>query len=134
MMRFNYAAVLVLSAVFTISSFADERCDLKFSQSNVCANVDWIYGPYLDQYTSAKISHTEDINVVSMKVIPWMVMANHEHGSRPVVLTKTSDREYLIEKAFFMGGMEGSWFLRVQLLDANKKVIEEARYPIIFKE
>ena len=125
---------LIFISLSSLSVQADERCDVKFSQNNVCANVDWVYGPFLDQYTSAKIIHSENNNVVTLKVIPWMVMANHEHGSRPVVLTKTSDREYLVEKAFFMGGMEGSWFFRIQLLDTNKKVLEEARYPIMFTE
>ena len=129
-----YSLLLTFILLSTKTVLAEERCDVKFSQTNVCANIDWIYGPFLDQYTSAKISHSENNNVVSLKVIPWMVMANHEHGSRPVLLTKTSDREYLVEKAFFMGGMEGHWFFKIQLLDVNKKVLEESRYSIVFNE
>lgn len=114
-------------------AFSSERCDLKFTQTSVCANIDWIYGPYLDQYNSAKISISENNTIGSIKVIPWMVMNSHEHGSRPVVLTKTGDREYLIEKAYFMGGMQGQWFFKVQLNDLNNKLIEESRILVEFK-
>lgn len=63
-----------------------------------------------------------------------MVMPSHEHGSRPVVLTKLGDREYLAEKAYFMGGMDGQWFLKIQLLDADKINLEETRYLINFSK
>jgi len=123
----------LLTIFMTTHLMASERCDVQFKQVSVCANIDWVYGPYLDQYNSARISYTESDKVSSLKIIPWMVMRNHEHGSRPVVLTKTGDRDYLIEKAFFMGGMEGQWFFKVQLLDPSNKLIEEARYLITFK-
>jgi hypothetical protein len=40
--------------------------------------------------------------------------------------------EFLIEKAYFMGGMDGQWFLKIQLNDANHSFIEEVRYLIEF--
>lgn len=127
---------LVLTLILTFLSIniaiADENCGIKFEKTNVCANIEWIYGPYLDQYNSAKISLTNIENFTSIKVIPWMVMSSHEHGSRPVTLTKTSDNEYLIEKAYFMGGMQGTWFFKVQLLK-DTTVLEEVRTAIQFK-
>ena len=127
-------AIIISIVLLTSIAFADDRCDVKFSKTSLCANIDWIYGPYLDQYNSAKISLSENDKVASIKVIPWMVMSNHEHGSRPVVLTKTGDREFLIEKAYFMGGMDGSWFFKIQLNDSTNNLIEEARYLLEFKK
>lgn len=112
---------------------AQDRCDISFNNTAVCANIDWIYGPYLDQYSSAKISLTANTNVKSIKVIPWMVMSGHEHGSRPIVLTKTGDYEYLVEKAYFMGGMVGTWYFKVQLFNQQNALLEENRYLIQFK-
>ncbi|MDO9183176.1 MAG: hypothetical protein Q7U04_12245 [Bacteriovorax sp.] len=131
MMKLLITIFALISMNFT---FADERCDVKFTKTSICANIDWIYGPYLDQYNSAKISLSENDKVVTIKVIPWMVMSNHEHGSRPVVLTKTGDSEFLIEKAYFMGGMDGSWFFKIQLNDSTNNLIEEARYHLEFKK
>ncbi len=113
--------------------FANDRCDLTFIKTNTCVNFDWVYGPYLDQYNSVKVSYQETINVTAIKVIPWMVMQHgHEHGSRPVTMTKTGDREFLIDKIFFMGGMIGEWYLRVQLLDSKNVILEEQRQLIKF--
>lgn len=126
----NLLAMALLISSFNL--FAADRCDLKLEKSNVCANFTWVYGPLLDQYNSVKIEYTENSQVSSIKVIPWMVMHGHEHGSRPVVLTKTGDREYLVDKIFFMGGMQGEWYLKVQLLDSQNKLIEEARKLIEF--
>ena len=126
---------LIFSFFLTFSTFimAQDRCDVSFAKSSVCANIDWVYGPYLDQYSSAKISLSEDTNVKSIKIIPWMVMSGHEHGSRPVVLSKTGDYDYLVEKAYFMGGMVGTWYLKIQLLNQQNAIIDENRYLIEFK-
>jgi hypothetical protein len=132
-MSFLKKLFFIIAIVSSFTVFADERCDVKFSKTSLCANIDWIYGPYLDQYNSAKVSLSENDKVATIKVIPWMVMRSHEHGSRPVVLTKTGDREYLIEKAYFMGGMEGSWFFKIQLNDSTNTMIDEARYLVEFK-
>lgn len=132
-MSFFKAVILGLVISSVTMAFADDRCDMKFSKTSVCANIDWVYGPYLDQYNSAKISLSENNQVSSIQVIPWMVMGAHEHGSRPVVLTKTGDREFLIEKAYFMGGMDGKWFFKVQLNDSKNTLIEENKYLIEFK-
>jgi hypothetical protein len=123
---------LVLSLTTALS--AEERCDVKFFKVSVCANIDWVYGPFLDQYNSLKISLTENDKASSVKIIPWMVMSDVEHGSRPVVLTKIGDREFLIEKAYFMSGMDGQWFFKIQINDSKNMLIEEVRYLIEFKK
>jgi hypothetical protein len=126
---------LLLAYLFTFSSvkaFEIQRCDLLLSKTSTCANFDWIYGPYLDQYNSLKITLSDNSNYKSLKVIPWMVMSSHEHGSKPVTLTQTGANEYLVEKAYFMGGMKGEWYLKLQLLDDKNTIIDENRFPIKF--
>jgi hypothetical protein len=100
--------IIGLMAFFALNlAFSSERCDLRFTQTSVCANIDWIYGPYLDQYNSAKISISENNTIGSLKVIPWMVMNSHEHGSRPVVLTKTGRSRISNRKSLLYG-----WYAR----------------------
>ena len=132
MKLFKLIKILLLT-VMSLSVFSNERCDLTFTKTNTCVNFDWVYGPFLDQYNSVKVSFQESNEVEAIKVIPWMVMQHgHEHGSRPVTMTKTGDREYLVDKIFFMGGMVGDWYLRVQLLDSKNTILEEQRQLIKF--
>lgn len=124
--------IFILLCVLSFTLSATENCQIKFPITNLCGKLTWIYGPYFDQYNSAKIEISDNSNVANIKVIPWMVMNHHEHGSKAVILTKTADQEYLVEKAYFMGGMDGDWFFKIQLLDKNNMVIEEARTQIDF--
>jgi hypothetical protein len=124
---------MALACVYSIASFSANRCDVKFSKVTACVNVDWIYGPFLEQYCSAKMSYSENGQIASVGVIPWMVMEHDEHSSRPPVLSKTSDREYLLEKLYFMGHMKGEWYLKIQLKDKLNSIIDEARYHVQFK-
>ncbi len=130
-MKSLFAIAIILTTFSSTNLFANDRCDLKFNKVNTCVNFDWVYGPYFDQYNSVKVSYDENLEITNLKVIPWMVMQHgHEHGSRPVVMTKTSDREFLVDKIFFMGGMMGEWYLRIQLLDSNNDILEEQRQLI----
>lgn len=128
--------IILTSLIFATIGLvkAEDNCPIVFPKTNSCAKLEWIYGPYLDQYNSAKISYSSNSQISKIKIIPWMVMSSHEHGSRPVVLTQTGDKEFLIEKAYFMGGMDGSWFFKIQLLDSNNIVLEEVRTLIEFKK
>jgi len=105
------------------------RCDVQF-KNNICAEINWTYGPFFDKYSSAVLLLNQARQI---KVIPWMVMDKHEHGSRPVKLITLNPTEFKIDEMFFMGGMTGRWFLKIQLLDNKKNVIDEARYPVAIK-
>lgn len=117
-------------ALFNIKAYACEQGEISFSQNNVCAKVEWQNTPVFNQYTSVTVALKNNKNY-SLNVIPWMVMAaGHEHGSRPVVITTISPDDYLIEKIYFMGGMKGDWFLKLQLLNDKKEVVEESRLKV----
>ncbi len=124
------ATLLLACAFFNIKAYACEQGEISFSQNNVCAKVEWQNTPVFNQYTSATVT-LKNNNNYSLNVIPWMVMAGgHEHGSRPVVITPVSSDDYLIEKIYFMGGMKGDWFLRLQLLNDKKQIVEENRVKV----
>lgn len=122
---------LAIAAVFfNIKAYACEQGEIAFSQNNVCAQLEWQTTPVFNQYTSATVT-LKNNHAYTLNVIPWMIMAQgHEHGSRPVVITSVSANDYLIEKIYFMGGMKGEWFLRLQLMNAKKEVVEEGRIKV----
>lgn len=120
---------LVFVSFFT-KAYACEQGEIKFEKNNICAEVNWIKGPSLNEFNSVSVNLSENKNL-TLNVIPWMVMAHHEHGSRPVITTAISPTDYLIEKIYFMGGMQGQWYLKLQLLNDKKEIIEEVRSPII---
>lgn len=114
---------------FFTSAYACEQGEISFPQNKVCATVSWITGPTLNQFNSTSI-HVSKTNL-KLNVVPWMVMdGGHEHGSRPVSITNVSPSDYLVEKLYFMGGMHGEWFLKLQLVDAEKKILEEVRTKV----
>lgn len=120
----------IVAVFFNIKAYACEQGEIAFSQNNICAEVQWQTTPVFNQYTSATIT-LKNNQTYTLNVIPWMVMAQgHEHGSRPVTITNVSPNDYLIEKIYFMGGMKGEWFLRLQLLNDKKQVVEEGRMRV----
>ena len=105
---------------------ACELNEIAFPKSQVCSKLTWITGPSINQFNTATIQLSE--TSLKLKVFPWMVMeGGHEHGSRPVIINEVTPGDYLIEKIYFMGGMQGSWFLKLQLLNDKKEVVEEVR-------
>ena len=120
------------SLCFIHSAFACDSNEITFAKNNICAKVDWVIGPSVNQFNTVALSLSD--SRFALNVIPWMVMdGGHEHGSRPVVITNISPKDYLIEKLYFMGGMSGQWFLKLQLLNAKKEAVEEVRTLVEFK-
>lgn len=129
--------VAIFSAFLALSSFTlacPEKQQLK--TYNACVKIQWNYGPFLNQYNEAlvtlsELDTTKPMASNEIKIFPWMIMHQHEHGSRPVIQTKLRDNEYKVEKIYFMGGMQGIWQLRIQSLNSGK-VIEEVRHDVMF--
>lgn len=111
---------------FFASAYACGPEEISFEKSALCAKVQWISGPSVNQYSSASVTLSADTDL-KLNIVPWMVMGGMEHGSRPVVITNSSPKDYLVEKIYFMGGMMGEWYLKFQLINANKEVVEEVR-------
>ena len=124
----NIFLCLLLMSFFT-KAYACEQGEINFAQNNICAKINWLTGPTFNQLNTASISLSENKDL-KLNVIPWMVMNVHEHGSRPVVMTSISPTEYLVEKIYFMGGMQGQWYLKLQLLNDQSIVLEEVRTPV----
>jgi len=123
-------SLILFFSFINLDSFACEQGEIVFSQTSVCAKLDWQSRPVYNQYLSATVALKNNQNY-TLNVVPWMVMGGgHEHGSRPVTITAVSPGDYLIEKIYFMGGMKGEWFLRLQLLNSNKQIIEESRIKV----
>lgn len=127
------ASIFLFLSLINLDAFSCEPGEIAFSQTTVCAKVEWQSKPVFNQYTSASVTLKNNSNY-TLNVIPWMVMGGgHEHGSRPVVITTVSPDDYLVEKIYFMGGMMGDWFLRLQLLNSKKQIIEESRVKVDLK-
>ena len=115
------------SAILFSSAYACESGEIAFEKNNLCAKIHWITGPSANLYNSATITLSNNTDL-KLNVIPWMVMeGGHEHGSRPVTITNVSPTDYLVEKLYFMGGMMGEWYLKLQLVNDQKVVVEEVR-------
>ena len=119
----------LICILFSVNLSACEPGEVTFDKNNLCAKIQWINTPVLNQFISASVTLSADTSL-KLNVIPWMVMPGHEHGSRPVVITAVGPTDYLVEKMYFMGGMMGEWFLRLQLLNDKKEVTEEVRVKV----
>ena len=126
-MKTLFLALMFVS--FFTKAYACEQGEINFVKNNICARVDWVKGPSINEFNTVVVNLSEDKDL-TLNVIPWMVMMGHEHGSRPVAIKAVTPRDYLIEKIYFMGGMNGQWYLKLQLLNDKKEVIEEVRSPV----
>ncbi len=123
-MKYLFLTLLLLS--FFTKAHACDQDEIKFIENGICAKINWIIGPTYNQFNEIQVILSENNNF-RLNVIPWMVMSAHEHGSRPIVMTVITPTDYLIEKIYFMGGMQGLWYLRFQLLNEQNIVLEEVR-------
>jgi hypothetical protein len=127
----KYFFFTLICSLFFGNLYACETGEIAFEKNNLCAKIQWITGPSVNQYNSATIALSGP-TAYKLNVLPWMVMdAGHEHGSRPVTITTVSPTDYLVEKMYFME-MMGDWYLKLQLVDAQKVVVEEVRTLVTF--
>jgi len=126
-MKTLFLALMFVS--FFTKAYACEQGEINFVKNNICARFDWVKGPSINEFNTVVVNLSEDKDL-TLNVLPWMVMMGHEHGSRPVAIKAVTPRDYLIEKIYFMGGMNGQWYLKFQLLNDKKEVVEEVRTPV----
>lgn len=141
-----FIITLLLLSPLTFSQAADEhsnKCQLYFSELNVCADLKWVDGPYLNKvmhrrghrghhsmdmkkYSTLDILFYEPADGPStplsfpfIKIYPWMIMHGMEHGSRPVLINKLPNGSYRVSKILFNEMSHGYWEMRFKI---NEKI------------
>ncbi len=141
--------LLVISAIFALSSCnaspllnhetaakekglviapADENCPLEYPDNGLCAKVEWIVGPSLQNIDDTclikfwdKKTGTKDGPFIDPKpeqfvvVDPWMNTDSMHHPTSPVTVVKQEVGVYKATRIFF--SMTGPWEFRVELKD-----------------
>ena len=122
---------------FGLSAY-DEPCPIYFPKQDVCAEVNWVLGPYLNhghrrhhmathkKYSTLDVhfwdrndSSKTPLQFDSIKVYPWMIMHGMEHGARPVSLSLLPNGHYRVSKILFMKMNHGYWEMRFALGNQN---------------
>jgi|GEM_PF-2497339 len=135
--------ILLAFIVLVSSSLTWAHCPLAFSGSGLCGNVEWVSGPFINKPSHFTLtfwkngdSTHQPINVEQeLKVYSWMTMGHgHAHGGPKMTLVKLSDGIYEVRDAkFFMGGMDGYWDVRVDLLQQGQ-LLDRAASRVKFQE
>lgn len=111
-------------------------CDLNFSDSSVCADVEFKQKPnrkkssdftltFLDAASKKPKAIDQQVHVYL-----WMKMKNgHEHGSEEVKIQKVGEGKYLITNVWFL--MLGKWQLRAELKDKAGNVVDKASMEVL---
>jgi hypothetical protein len=122
------------------TSYAAANCPMSFSTEKLCANIEWTKAPQAGVPTSFRILFTnkDDGKAADPKktlfIKTWMEMANgHDHGGPKVNLVKVQTGIYEVKSLKLFGGMKGTWFLLIQLLNGETKV-DEIKYTVDLKE
>lgn len=132
------ASLLLASSLFySTNTKAECLSELSMPKSNICVSLQWNYGPFLNQYNEAIVTLNaldaeKEIKTEKITIFPWMVMPNHQHGSRPVHTQILREHEFKVEKIYFMGGMMGYWLIKIQNLKPDNSIIEEVNYRVNF--
>jgi hypothetical protein len=117
--------IALLTLLVSTSVFAEAGC-IAVTKEKLCIQMEWVEGPYVGAYSKnivrfkdLKVS-TDDITVYkspseSLQFFGWMIMASHEHGTRPVKTKILEEGVYENTKIFYMGGMMGTWQFKVKV-------------------
>ena len=116
----------ILLIVIFIST-AQAEC-LKLDNEQICAKTEWTHGPILGEFNSNIVKFIDldksntFIEIYTDPLYPvefygWMIMGRHQHGTRPVIVTKLEPGVYKVEKIFFMSGMSGTWQFNLKTND-----------------
>lgn len=134
-MKFFIALFLILP------SLAFANCEYNFKTAKLCTDIKWLTKPVTGKASSfeLKFFSAEDKSKAAkapskeVNIYSWMKMSNgHDHGGPGLVVTR-KENTWLVEKARFFGGMSGSWWIRVELKDADK-VLEMVEIPVTVAE
>lgn len=132
---------LLVSLFLIIGTNANASCPMSFEQTGLCAQLEWVDGPYLNTVSHFKIKfhnqNDEDEVAISpqfdIKIYTWMIMASgHSHGGPALNWQEISNGIFESKDArFFMGGMNGYWEIRVDL-NSNGSLISRSSQKVEF--
>ncbi|PIK15020.1 FixH family protein [Halobacteriovorax sp. JY17] len=115
-------AILALM-IFSLSTLSFANCDVFLEESNTCVAYQWTKGPFLNSGAERNFSELEvrffdaddatetAIPKEEVEILPWMIMPNMQHGTRPVITTELANGNYLVTE-IFLRKMMGWWEIR----------------------
>lgn len=111
------------------------ECNLLLSVEPLCVQYRWTKSPTTEQMGEFELTFTNTASPFEkadpkLKPFVKLWMAEHGHGSRPVVVEKLETGKYRISKVFF--SMPGKWQIRFQLLNEKNEVADQVIDEINF--
>lgn len=111
------------------------QCNLLLSVEPLCVQYRWTKSPTTEQMGELELTFTNTASPFEkadpkLKPFVKLWMAEHGHGSRPVVVEKIETGKYRISKVFF--SMPGKWQIRFQLLNEKNEVADQVIDEINF--
>lgn len=131
----------ILFLALSLNVFSEANCPLEFSSENLCAELTWIDGPYLNEESTFEVRFWNKFNpgkLVSpqneVEMYSWMIMDNgHSHGGPAISWTEESEGLFMVEDArFFMMGMKGYWNIVIRTLDESGSEIQKKMVRVQF--
>ncbi|MBT4762298.1 MAG: hypothetical protein HOO06_11415 [Bdellovibrionaceae bacterium] len=133
---------LLLMVLFFVWNplFASENCPMDFKNTELCADLTWIDGPYVDEKSHFKImfwkkGDSEKVFVspdYDLDIYTYMIMDNgHSHrGGIELEWLQVSAGVFESKNArFYMHGMKGFWEVRVGLIQADS-IVSQSAYKV----
>ncbi|MBY0518634.1 MAG: hypothetical protein K2P81_17115 [Bacteriovoracaceae bacterium] len=117
-----------LILIFLTFSLAHANCELNFKTANICADLNWTKGPAVNQESAFVLKFDKSFKPYQLKVDLWMLMGNHGHGTRPLVMNEVSDSEVIFSQGWFV--MKGPWLVRGFLMNEAGSIVESAQWEI----
>ncbi len=116
---------ILFVSLISLGAKAADDC-IAITKDKLCIQLEWNEGPYLGAYSKntvkfkdiTKSTESETIYTSpkeSVQFFGWMVMASHQHGTRPVTTNVLEEGIYENSKIFYMSGMMGTWQFKVKL-------------------
>ena len=115
--------VTLLLCLTSLTAFAS--CPLSFPNNGLCAQLDWVKGPWLNKNSHFEVTFWKSTDKSKTPVSPeqevsiysWMTMDNGmNHGGPDMTVVETSPGIFEAKDAlFFMHGMRGFWEVRIEV-------------------
>ncbi len=128
---------LIVALLCSLSIFAN--CEIELQSENLCAELVWLDGPYLNNESSFEVNFynkqtqkpTSPISEVEF--YSWMIMNHgHSHGGPAISWTQVSEGKFLIEDARFFMMHGGFWNIAIELFSNSGVSLEKKLVRVEF--